>query len=180
MPGPSFPLIASVGTQPGPHVSSSMQLQQKHQIRLDENQKVSVTSSNYMKPLTSPGGQPSLVSTSDAPSIQKARSSISFWLLTLYCFLCSILLSVKILCVIAKSFGSLLIVQPQSAASVSSVLSSSTGFTRPSRAVTSASNFLLPHNMHESFHCIVHTCLVARGFLSAELLFLTVYLRQFC
>ncbi|XP_058212330.1 uncharacterized protein LOC131324368 [Rhododendron vialii] len=98
MPGPSFPLIGSVGTQPGPHISSSMQLQLKHQIRLDESQKVSVTSSNYMKPLTSTGGQSSLVSTSDAPSIQK----------------------------------------PQSSASVSSVLSSSTGFTRPSRAITSA------------------------------------------
>ncbi|KAI8558972.1 hypothetical protein RHMOL_Rhmol04G0137900 [Rhododendron molle] len=35
MPGPSFSLIGSVGAQPGPHISSSMQLQQKHQIRLD-------------------------------------------------------------------------------------------------------------------------------------------------
>ncbi|XP_058209894.1 uncharacterized protein LOC131322550 isoform X2 [Rhododendron vialii] len=51
-----------------------------------------------MKPLTSTGGQPSLVSASDAPSIQK----------------------------------------PQSSASVSSVLSSFIGFTRPSRAITSA------------------------------------------
>ncbi|KAF7145190.1 hypothetical protein RHSIM_Rhsim04G0126200 [Rhododendron simsii] len=76
MPGPSFPLIGSVGAQPGLqlHISSSMQLQQKHQIRLDD----------------------------------------------------------------LDSFGSLLNVQPQSSASVSSVLSSSTGFTRPSRAITSA------------------------------------------
>ncbi|KAG5552396.1 hypothetical protein RHGRI_010466 [Rhododendron griersonianum] len=37
MPGPSFPLIGSVGAQPGPHISSSMPLQQKHQIRLDGN-----------------------------------------------------------------------------------------------------------------------------------------------
>ncbi|KAF7146731.1 hypothetical protein RHSIM_Rhsim04G0099300 [Rhododendron simsii] len=74
MPGPSFPLIGSVGAQPGPHISSSILLQQKHQIRLDDS----------------------------------------------------------------DSFGSLLKVQPQSSASVSSVLSSSTGFTRPSRAITSA------------------------------------------
>lgn len=49
------------------------------------------------------------------------------------------------------SFGSLIKVQPQSSASVSSVLSSSTGFTRPSRAITSASNFPLTFSMYELY-----------------------------
>ncbi|KAL6965062.1 hypothetical protein U1Q18_036119 [Sarracenia purpurea var. burkii] len=96
MPGSSFPLIGSVGTQPGSQISSSIQLQQRHQIRLDDNQNVTVTSSNYMKPLAFPAGQHLHVPPSDAASIQK------------------------------------------SAASVSSALSSSTGFSRPSRAITSA------------------------------------------
>ncbi|KAI8024154.1 CCR4-NOT transcription complex subunit 1 [Camellia lanceoleosa] len=98
MPGSSFLLIGSVGTQPGPQISSSIQLQQRHQIHLDDSQKVSVTSSNYVKPLTSTPGQPSAIPASDAASTQKS----------------------------------------QSAASASTMLSSSTGFTRPPRAITSA------------------------------------------
>ncbi|GFS35543.1 transcription regulator [Actinidia rufa] len=70
--GSSFPLIGSVGTQPAPQISSSIQLQQRHQIRLEETPKVPVSSSNYLKPLTSPAGQSSLISTSDAASLQKA------------------------------------------------------------------------------------------------------------
>ncbi|XP_057511675.1 uncharacterized protein LOC130793815 isoform X2 [Actinidia eriantha] len=97
VPGSSFPLIGSVGTQPAPQIPSSIQLQQRHQIRLEETPKVPVSSSNYLKPLTSPAGQPSLISTSDAAGIQKPQSVVS-----------------------------------------SSVLSSSTGFTRTSRAITSA------------------------------------------
>ncbi|KAL7238559.1 hypothetical protein ACSBR2_004616 [Camellia fascicularis] len=98
MPGSSFLLIGSVGTQPGPQISSSIQLQQRHQIHLDDSQKVSVTSSNYVKPLTSTPGQPSAIPASDAASTQKS----------------------------------------QSPASASTMLSSSTGFTCPPRAITSA------------------------------------------
>ncbi|KAL7203784.1 hypothetical protein ACSBR2_016943 [Camellia fascicularis] len=98
MPGSSFPLIASVSTQLGSQISSSIQLQQRHQVRLDDGQKASGTSSNYVKPLTSTAGQSSLIPASDAAGNQKL----------------------------------------QSASSASSVLSSSTGFARPSRAITSA------------------------------------------
>ncbi|KAI8028521.1 hypothetical protein LOK49_LG02G00595 [Camellia lanceoleosa] len=70
MPGSSFLLIGSVGTQPGQQISSSIQLRQRHQIHLDDSQKVSVTL--YAKPLTSTLGQPSVIPASDAASTQKS------------------------------------------------------------------------------------------------------------
>ncbi|GFZ00619.1 transcription regulator [Actinidia rufa] len=67
----------SVDTQPAPQISSSIQLQQRHQIHLEETPKVPVSSSNYLKPLTSPSWQPSLISTSDTADIQKASTECS-------------------------------------------------------------------------------------------------------
>ncbi|XP_052210992.1 uncharacterized protein LOC127813907 isoform X2 [Diospyros lotus] len=98
IPGSLFPPSGSVGSQPGSQISSSVQLQQRLQVRLDDSQKVSMTSSSYMKPLASSAVQPSIVLPSDTSSTQKS----------------------------------------QSASIASAALSSSTGFTRPSRAITSA------------------------------------------
>ncbi|KAA8515904.1 hypothetical protein F0562_019083 [Nyssa sinensis] len=96
--GSSFPLIGSGSVQPGSQLASPVQLQQRHQITSDDRQKASGTLSNYMKPVLSPAGQPSVVPPSDASSIQKL----------------------------------------QSAASGSATLSSSPGYIRPSRTITSA------------------------------------------
>ncbi|XAR63221.1 hypothetical protein NMG60_11023087 [Bertholletia excelsa] len=81
LPGSSFPLIGSVGTQIGSQISPSMQLQQRHQVRLDDGQKVPVTSSNFLKPLTS-AGQPSLVPVGDVTGTQKSTSASATLLTT--------------------------------------------------------------------------------------------------
>ncbi|KAM7472074.1 hypothetical protein LguiA_010257 [Lonicera macranthoides] len=72
MPVSSFPLIGSSSAQQGLQLSSAAQLQQRHQITLEERQKASVTISNYMKPVLSPAAQPSVVPPTDAVTTQKA------------------------------------------------------------------------------------------------------------
>ncbi|XP_043718243.1 CCR4-NOT transcription complex subunit 1-like isoform X3 [Telopea speciosissima] len=67
----SWPLMGSNATQPGPQLSSPLQLQQRHQGFLDDRNNVSATSVGYMKPLPSPAVQPSLVSAHDAVTNQK-------------------------------------------------------------------------------------------------------------
>ncbi|XP_057488671.1 uncharacterized protein LOC130774624 [Actinidia eriantha] len=69
----------SVGTQPASQISSLIQLQQRYPIHLEETPKVPVCSSNYLKPVTSPAGQPSLISTSDTAGIQKPQSVVSLF-----------------------------------------------------------------------------------------------------
>ncbi|XP_043718242.1 CCR4-NOT transcription complex subunit 1-like isoform X2 [Telopea speciosissima] len=68
----SWPLMGSNATQPGPQLSSPLQLQQRHQGFLDDRNNVSATSVGYMKPLPSPAVQPSLVSAHDAVTNQKS------------------------------------------------------------------------------------------------------------
>ncbi|KAM7476295.1 hypothetical protein LguiB_023538 [Lonicera macranthoides] len=76
MPVSSFPLIGSSSAQQGLQLSSAAQLQQRHQITLEERQKASVTISNYMKPVLSPAAQPSVVPPTDAVTTQKPQSAV--------------------------------------------------------------------------------------------------------
>ncbi|XP_071698546.1 uncharacterized protein [Rutidosis leptorrhynchoides] len=72
MSGSSFPAIGSGGPQLGSQVSSPIQLQQRNQTYLDERQRASVTSSNYMKP-----GQVSVAPSNDPVTIPKPQSTVS-------------------------------------------------------------------------------------------------------
>lgn len=156
MLGSSFPLIGSSSTQAGPQLSSPVQLQQRQQSSLEERNKASVQLSNYMKPVLSAAGQPSVVPPSDTSSTQKACTEIIIKLFlswrspyygTKFCLQSSLLL-------LGLTFSS--IMQPQSTANASSALSSSTGFVRPSRAATSASKYMLFLHMSILFTAYVY------------------------
>ncbi|XP_043707891.1 CCR4-NOT transcription complex subunit 1-like isoform X2 [Telopea speciosissima] len=117
----SWQLMGSNFTQPGQQVSSPLQLQQRHQGFLDDRHKASVTSVSYMKPLPSPAGQPSLVSTHDAVGNQKS------------------ILSQPLQTVPSQNVGS-----------GPAAVSSSPGFLRSSRGITSTS-MLRQHSYNTGF-----------------------------
>ncbi|KAJ4954224.1 hypothetical protein NE237_031056 [Protea cynaroides] len=117
----SWQLMGSNITQPGQQLSSSLQLQQRHQGFLDDRHKASTTSLGYIKPLPSPSGQSSLVSMHDAVSSQKS------------------ILSQPLQTVPSQNVGS-----------GPAAVSSSPGFLRSSRGITSTS-MLRPHSYNTGF-----------------------------
>ncbi|XP_010258903.1 PREDICTED: CCR4-NOT transcription complex subunit 1 isoform X3 [Nelumbo nucifera] len=108
-------------TQPGQQLSSALQLQQRQQGFLDERPRTSTTSVSYMKPVISPAGQASLVSTQDTLNNQKLPVSQSFQT-----------------------------VSSQNTASGLATVSSSTGFLRPSRGIAST-GMLRQHSYNTGF-----------------------------
>ncbi|PWA81215.1 transcription regulator [Artemisia annua] len=76
VPGSSFPLIGSGGVHLSSQISSPIQLQQRNQSYLDERQRASVTSSNYMKPNLSTSGQVAVAPTNDPVNIPKGQLSV--------------------------------------------------------------------------------------------------------
>ncbi|KAK9274352.1 hypothetical protein L1049_019166 [Liquidambar formosana] len=69
--------IGSSITQPVQQLASPPQLQQRQQSSIDERHKASANLFNHMKPILSSAGQPSVVPSGDAASIQKLQNAVS-------------------------------------------------------------------------------------------------------